>query len=136
MSAQHEKHPETRLKHSYMHAHKLEVLIKSPGTLRTITEPHHRFPALEAEAGLNGVVASLTFCGGVEVQNLSGELLQRQNTCRNIRTPSEAEIHHTHQKRKRKEDEDLFKRSWMLEFMSGRNMVSFPDGDLVWPLDL
>lgn len=74
-------------------------------------EPHHGFPALEAEAGLNGVVAFLTFCGGVEVQNLTRELLQRQNTCRGIRTPSEAEIHlslsHTHTPTQEEEERGL-----------------------------
>lgn len=106
MSAQHEKcQQQDSNTLTCMHTHKLEVLIKSPGTLWTIKEPHHGFSTLEAEAGLNGVVAFLTFCGGVEVQNLSGEPLQRQNTCRNIRTPSEAEIHHTHTHTPEEEEE-------------------------------
>lgn len=60
-----------------------------PGTLQVInitTFPrvyysYHGFPTLEADAGLNVVVASWTFVSAVKVQHPAREFLQRQIAC-------------------------------------------------------
>lgn len=75
------------------------------GRWRCSPQPHHGFPTLEAEAGLNAVAASLTARGGVVVQNPTGEPLQGQITCRSIQRQLEAEICHT-SRRKKSEEED------------------------------
>lgn len=147
MSAQHEKHPQTRLKHYHTHTHKLEVLIKSKvgaavfHSSWNIMDHHGASPWFSRTGSWSWserccrLPYILWWCWSPEpVRRASAEtehLQEHQNTVRGW-NPS-----HTHQKRKRREDEDLFKRSWLLALMSGGNMkVSFPDGDLVWPLAL
>lgn len=74
-------------------------------------EPHHGFPTLEAEAGLDVVAAFRTFRGGVVVQNPTGEPLQGQITCGGAsKGQLEADTCHT-SGRKRSEEEERVCRS-------------------------